>query len=396
MGIFNSKLGRQLAITIAIFIFLVEGVLLVFSLQSKKSELLDLKNKLEVDVMEKMGKNFHDLHPGILDEQDIKKRMDEFRRNIILLTFVICFSVIFGTLIVFYQFSGKHIFKLAKINRRSIGVDHFKPIYFPDTDIPNNEVGELIEARNLLFREVNNYQTDLEGKLDEAKMKLVQSAKLAAVGEFTSSIIHDINNPLSIILMSSEVNSGTLQNEDKILKKFKNIHLAAGRINALVKRMSSWSRQDIKKEKVEVVDLIDNSIVFLGQKIKSNKVEVNQLVPEDIFVTVDPIGIEQVISNLISNACDALEGSVDPQIEITCIENAGMFEITVSDNGVGIPEDIQKKIFESFFTTKERGKGTGLGLSNCKQLINSAGGEISLSSTLGEGTSFSISIPKSA
>jgi signal transduction histidine kinase len=392
----KRKLFVQVGFTIAAFIFAVEGVVLFVSIENRKNELLDLRHRLDVDVMEKANKSYVELHPGILDDADIDKRMNRYSIHTILVTFFISIVVVFGSLFVFYYIAGRHILLLTKLNE-SRSENNKIPIY-PSHRIPNNEIGELIQTRNKMLLDINSYQDELEEKLDEAKDQLLQSAKLTAVGEFTSIIVHDIRNPLQMILSYCEIllaSDGVKNAGNKNDEKVKKIMKAASRINDLAARMGEFGRTELAyKDGVSLDKVIDNALLFSKKKINDRSIQVVRFGDSDICCWGDQISLEQVMMNLFSNACDALIDREKKEINISVINKEKNIEIKIVDTGEGIPKEIIEKVFESFFTTKIKGQGTGLGLSGSKKIIDAHQGELKMTSELGVGTSFVIILPK--
>jgi signal transduction histidine kinase len=385
----------QLGLSICFLIFLVEGALLFTSIQSRKAELMDMKLVLQQDVMNKTGKNFNELHPGILDEKDIERRMDKFKRNVIFLTLLISFCVMTGTLLVFYFIAGKHIFKLTYLNDKNQNQNHSELPIYSEKNIPNNELGEMIISRNEMLLEIQGYQDNLEEKLEQAKDQLIQATKMGFVGELTASIIHDLKNPMSIVIMNADLMDKQWDNFDDERKRHMlgKIKLGGDRVHEMIERMGKFNRINDNIE-LNFNQIIDNSILYLNNKITTSNIKVTK----DISITQptiigSPPALEQVISNLISNACDAMEKTKNAQLLIKTELVNNEYCISITDTGSGIkPEDL-KNIFQSFFTTKDIGKGTGLGLSSAQRIIKDHDGKIDVTSILGNGTTFRINFP---
>jgi signal transduction histidine kinase len=384
----------KIGLVISALIIIIEGVLLFYSLDSRRAELINLRDVLELDVQQKAGKSFHDLHPEILNDEDIDRRMKIFSTNVLLMTILITFLVVTGTLSVFYFGFARHVINTTKLNRKYMNgeVDEI-PIYKKEL-LPENELGELLESRNALLIELQEYQNQLEEKVEAAKEQLLHTAKLSAVGEITSSIIHDIKTPLTVISLNSEMMSNKIAlgkyDQEKIVELNQKVHKSADRINKLVQRMGDFVRKGVDyNQRVNLKEVIRDSIDFAQAKITQNKVVVSSFLT-DSFVVGDSVSLEQVFTNLLSNSCDAMDPSRDGHITIEMKEEAENIIIIVEDNGIGMNNEIQEKVFESFFTTKEKGKGTGLGLANVVNIVEKSGGEISLQSEVGVGTKFSL------
>jgi histidine kinase len=243
--------------------------------------------------------------------------------------------------------------------------------------------------------------------MKELQNSLVHAGRLAAIGETASGVAHDINNPLTVILLSTEMaahelDAGKLQDPESV-QRLKSctagIRKAASSIEKLSNHLRNFSRG--MKEKHETVDLFDpltDALFILSNKLIRNGIQVNSsVVKATHFVHGCPNQIEQVFVNLISNACDAMENRPERRLNIAIarVDHAGApaWKCDVTDTGSGVPEHLREEIFQSFFTTKEKGKGTGLGLSISVSIVKDHGGEIRLQSKEGEGSTFSVILP---
>jgi C4-dicarboxylate-specific signal transduction histidine kinase len=243
--------------------------------------------------------------------------------------------------------------------------------------------------------------------LKELQNSLVHAGRLAAIGETASGVAHDINNPLTVILLSTdmaarELDAGRLQDETSV-QRLKSctagIRKAASSIEKLSNHLRNFARG--MKEKHETVDLFDpltDAMFILSNKVMKNGVQItSSVVKATHFVHGCPNQIEQVFINLISNACDAMEQRPERRLNlsITRVEHNGApaWKCDVTDTGGGVPEHLREDIFQSFFTTKEKGKGTGLGLSISTSIVKVHGGEIRLESKEGVGSTFSVILP---
>ena len=148
-------MNRDLAKVIAFYITIIEVFILVFSYQAKQTELNELRISLEQDVLQKTGKDFHELHPGILDQADIDKRMNQFLVNIAILTALIIVFTWGGVLFFFHNQVGKHIVRLKRLNQMNRGLNIAK---WRNDEIPDNEVGDLIRERERLVKNIEKYK----------------------------------------------------------------------------------------------------------------------------------------------------------------------------------------------------------------------------------------------
>ncbi|MEN3013112.1 MAG: ATP-binding protein [Endomicrobiia bacterium] len=230
-------------------------------------------------------------------------------------------------------------------------------------------------------------------KLQEAQKQLIQSEKLAALGEMAAVVSHEVRNPLSTILMSAQVLDEEVKDE-KYRKYINYIISEVKRLNKVVSEILTFSR--LPKLELKLSDmhkLIDEVISFLEisdfikydiKCYKEYKAEISE-----IMVDVDQI--KQVLFNIIQNACHFMLNKNIRNLHITTENKNGLFVLKIKDTGTGIPPENLNKIFEPFFTTKT--KGTGLGLTISKNIIESHRGKIEVESVLGEGTTFNIFLP---
>jgi two-component system, NtrC family, sensor kinase len=279
--------------------------------------------------------------------------------------------------------------------------------------------------------ELTKQKEELEQTLNElksAQTQLIQSEKMASLGELTAGIAHEIQNPLNFVNNFSDINSELIdemvteaQNgnideakliADDIKQNNQKIAFHGKRADAIVKSMLQHSRKNTgQKEPSDVNALCDEYIRLsyhgLRAKDKSFNAEFKTDFDETIGkINIVPQDIGRVLLNLFNNAfyavnkpSDSLKGeNYKPQVSVTTKKynspsGAGGIQIIVKDNGDGIPQNIVDKIFQPFFTTKPTGSGTGLGLSLSYDIIKAHGGEITINTTEGAGSEFIIQLP---
>jgi signal transduction histidine kinase len=279
------------------------------------------------------------------------------------------------------------------------------------------------------FKEKRKLSQSLEKTLTELKgtqQQLIQSEKMASLGELTAGIAHEIQNPLNFVNnfsevsqelideMKEELNANNKQEAIAIAEDLKlnleKINHHGKRADSIVKGMLQHSRSNSgEKETVDINKLTDEYVRLAYHGLRAKNKDFNahlethfdealpemQLVPQDIG---------RVILNLITNAFHAVDEknknlkddktiSYAPTVNISTHKNKDELLITVTDNGNGIPKKVIKKIFEPFFTTKPTGQGTGLGLSMSYEIIKAHGGNITVDTKNGEYTTFKISLP---
>jgi len=234
---------------------------------------------------------------------------------------------------------------------------------------------------------------DMERKLRATQEQLLQSEKLAAMGRLTSQIAHELNNPLYGIMNTLELLKTEVSPQSKRRKILEMSLSETMRLTELLRKMLSFSRPDEEeKQPVDINIIIDEILVLVKKQLQENGINISSSFSPDLTqVFASKNQLRQVFLNLISNARDAMpEGGT---LTIKTRPNKENVYIEVSDTGIGIDEEIIDKIFDSFFTTKDSIKGVGLGLSVCYGFIKEHDGHIQVSSRIGEGTTFTISLP---
>ena len=269
--------------------------------------------------------------------------------------------------------------------------------------------------RNFWFQTLNLIQhslekieaiKQLETKTEELTMsliknqkiqeKLIETEKLASIGQLTAGIAHEINNPLAVI-------SGRLQmfmlseTDEKKLDQFKKILEQIDRISTLLNKIMDFARvRKPELSSVDVRDILDKVINFVKSSFDKRGIKIIKNYSDIPVIKADSSQLEQVFLNILINARHALESKKeDPKVEITVnlSRTKDFVVIKIADNGSGIPRHLLNKIFEPFFTTKEPGKGTGLGLSTSLSIIKQHHGDIIIKSEEGKGTEVFIYIP---
>jgi len=248
---------------------------------------------------------------------------------------------------------------------------------------------ELHEGR----RQVERTLLDLQA----TQAQLVQSAKMAALGELVAGVAHEINNPLAFVTshlrtvrtgLTSVQESGAFRLGDadlslwnKCLTRLTQMEDGLGRISDLVLQLRTFSRLDEGELKVvSMKECIDSVLMILGHRI-SEMIQVSVNLSDRDQIECYPGPLNLAILNLVANALDAIEGR--GTIEIGTRVDGQYFELSVVDDGPGIPESIRERIFEPFFTTKPVGQGTGLGLSIGYSIAKKHGGELVARSSKG-------------
>ena len=253
--------------------------------------------------------------------------------------------------------------------------------------------GQLLESQRI----VEGHARDLEQKVQERTQQLLQTEKLATMGQLLAGVAHELNNPLSVVmgqtsLLQQAVGRGpAAERAEKIAK-------AAERCARIVKNFLALARQrPPERQRVTLNAVIQDAVELLGYHLRVDNVQVELgLAPDLPILWADPHQLHQVVVNLLSNAHHAMRASPPPRrlaIEARYDPVDERVVIAVADTGPGIPPEVQGRIFEPFFSTKPVGEGTGLGLPLCQGIVESHGGTLRVESRPGEGATFIIELP---
>ncbi len=229
--------------------------------------------------------------------------------------------------------------------------------------------------------------------------QLIQAGKLASLGTLTTGIAHELRQPLQVMRGNAdmEIFSGIEKlNPESAFKTLTEVVDMCDRMNTIIDHLRGFAREGegVSAESVDLNAVLDSSFSLLNQQFKSRGIDIDVEVADDLpSIDGNPNRLEQVIINLLSNARDVLEGRKDPKVHISMRQEGEHVVIVLTDNGPGMPKEIQSKIFDPFFTTKDTGKGTGLGLSISHGIITEHHGTISVSDNDGGGAKFTISLP---
>lgn len=318
---------------------------------------------------------------------------------------------------------GKSLFDLFRIELDSQGVRNFATYIRSSEPLKNFEFrfkkknGEYIKG---VFN--ISLQKDAHGKVqryifvgyditdrENLEKQLVHSAKMATLGQMAAGVAHELSNPLTYISSFSQLllrdwekrmNSAQEKGEiaplkDVDIERVKNILKGVDRISQLLSNLLSFSRKELERaEKLDINLVIEQALSFSEYELSQGKVKIIKKLTQGLPPVLGVAGnLQQVIINLLSNASKAVNSVGGGEVVITSSSTNGEVLVEISDNGPGIPPKILGKIFEPFFTTQPRGKGTGLGLSIAQSIVHNHGGEISVKSEVGKGTTFTITLP---
>jgi len=242
----------------------------------------------------------------------------------------------------------------------------------------------------------------LEREKEAMHMTIIQSSKLASLGEVATGIAHEINQPLTYI--STFIQNfkrsfkSYIEDETKLKEKIEVSNIQINRINKIILHLRTFGRSDdIDFRLIKIEDVLNNTLLLMRERIRLGNIDLKiNIAPALPEVAGNPNRLEEVFINLFQNSVYALsERSSDMQlfVDISVDKNKEAVIIKIIDNGIGISKDNLNKIFDPFFTTKEIGKGTGVGLSIVYGIILEHKGSIICKSELNKGTSFIIKLP---
>ncbi|MFO0829383.1 MAG: ATP-binding protein [Phycisphaerales bacterium] len=233
----------------------------------------------------------------------------------------------------------------------------------------------------------------MAARLRTQQAALVQGEKMAAMGEVAAGIAHEITNPLAS--MDSVLQLMERRPTEPKPESIALLREQVQRILRIVRQLTTYAHPG--RGAIEVVslnDVVRSSLEMLALNERARHVQVEANLPESVGgVAANPHTFQQVLTNILLNALDAVDGRPEPHIHVRTRRDDDHVVVEVSDNGSGIEQEHLQRIFEPFFTTKPVGRGTGLGLSICARLIREQRGRIDVASKVGEGTTFSIVLP---
>src|SRR5205823_1521470 len=249
------------------------------------------------------------------------------------------------------------------------------------------------------LRETTAEMQRREQELRDKQEQLVQAGKLATLGELTTGVAHELNNPLNNtgLFVGNAIDLIELGFTDKgqIVRDLRQAMQQVRKANEIISHLRTFGRvASVSHELVSLRQVIEGALSLMQEQLRLREIGVTvDLGPEEPVIVGNPIQLEQVFINLLTNARDAVAESPRKAIRISGSARSGVVEVALADTGHGIPSGLEQRIFDPFFTTKEVGKGTGLGLSITYGIIKEHGGTISVVSPPGEGATFLINLP---
>ncbi|MFY9468362.1 MAG: ATP-binding protein, partial [Lentibacter algarum] len=292
------------------------------------------------------------------------------RVNGVLALEIMAFAILLS--LVFYLLSRKSALRMALFQRES---------------------AELRQLNVRLQREIAEREK-MQGALKTAEQSLAQSSKLAALGEMSAAVSHELNQPLAAMKTYLAGSRLLLQRNrpDEALSSFHRIDDLIERMGAITKQLKSYARKGQDElSPINMGDALTSALSMMEPQLKRRHVKIDRVLPKwPVMVMGDRVRIEQVMVNLIRNALDATKLVQEPEIELmlTAGETA---TLSVRDNGPGI-EDLDA-LFEPFYTTKQPGEGVGLGLAISSGIVNDLGGRLTARNAMAGGAVFEMQLP---
>lgn len=250
---------------------------------------------------------------------------------------------------------------------------------------------KLIEWGKTLEKKVDERTKELT----EMQAHLLRSEKLASLGKLAAGVAHEINNPLGGILIYSHLlledtdkNSPHYENLKKIVKE-------TSRCKDIVKGLLEFARpKEPEMSLADINEIVDKSLAIMERQALFQNIKIKKFYSSELpKIVTDSAQLQQVFTNIILNAAEAMEGNGTLTLR-TSLDGEGRYiNIQFTDTGHGIKEEIRKRLFEPFFTTKEVGKGTGLGLAISYSIIQKHQGTIDVTSQVGKGSTFTVKLP---
>jgi len=263
---------------------------------------------------------------------------------------------------------------------------------------------ELTRTNKRLEKEIKNHHQAQKEK-NRVEAQLIQSQKMEAIGTLAGGIAHDFNNILTSIIGYSDLAKMRVSKDDDVMSHLDKIWQSGNRAKALVKQIVTVARRQEQEQRPIQLGYIANEALKLLRAALPSTIEILKVLPKNAgIINADPTQMHQVIMNLCTNAGYAMSekgGTLEVTLENVSITEPEMdlkpgpyLRLTVRDTGDGIKPEVTARIFEPYFTTKEKGEGTGLGLSVVHGIVVTHGGAITAESKPGEGSTFHVYLPR--
>jgi two-component system NtrC family sensor kinase len=255
-----------------------------------------------------------------------------------------------------------------------------------------DELGELAQTFNLMASSLKERDEKLK---EYTQQQIMKSERLATLGQLAAGVAHEINNPLGAILMYTNLALEDLEEGNTLRTNLERAVTEASRCKDIVKGLLDFARQtEPKVQEADVNETLERTLAVVENQALFQNVKITKVIcPSLPKVLMDVSQIQQVFTNIILNAAEAMEGKGELTLTTRMAPNNEYVEIEFTDTGCGIPPESREKIFDPFYTTKEVGRGTGLGLSISLGIIAKHNGTIQVRSEPGKGTTFLVRLP---
>jgi len=351
----------------------------------------NIKDFMESKEYQEIAVRLRDYGSKMLETSlDISKKERQFifsatensRRIILILIAVFLF---------FSIFIASHIYKhiITRLNRLMVATQQFASGDF----LPITPKRKYRDEFSLLVIALNHMMYEL----DKRQQLLIESHRLRAIGNLTAGVAHELNNPINNIILTAEVlkdGFGELSKAE-IKDAINDLVNQGERAQQIVKNLLDYAREsETQSDYLYINEILEETVQLVKNQIKLSKISLE----ENYRKTLSPIYgdrklLVQVFLNLILNAIDAMPKGGNIILDVTESKQTGFLSVTITDTGTGISDHILNSIFNPFFTTKPTGQGTGLGLAVSRGIIEKHGGSISVKSSQGVGTTFTVHLP---
>jgi two-component system NtrC family sensor kinase len=354
---------------------------------------------------------------GVLDLQlnleSVDREVAGMKFRVLLVTAVEITLISIFIILFTRRFLSRPVEKLIEGTKAISAMELDKPLEMLDS---SEELDELARSFDLMrdrlrtaLAEINQFTQNLEIKVEErtrqlqaAQKKLLQSDRLASLGQLSASVAHEINNPISGVLNLSMLLQRMLKDDGvpherlpEFRKYLSQVTSETARVGRIVSDLLAFSRRS-KPQRLpaDLNRIVRTTLSLVQHKMKLSNVEVVAGLKDELpAAQCDSSQIQQVVLNLMLNGAEATQGKPERRVNVTTDASDGCVILTVSDNGEGIAPENLAKIFDPFFTTKAEGKGVGLGLAVSYGIIQAHGGDIEVRSQVGQGTTFTVTLP---
>ena len=328
---------------------------------------------------------------GILYVGILEQKFTDMRNNVVL-TFlavtILGFLTAIGLAFVLSKGIVKPVSRLADAARLIADGDFSHEVGIKS----NDEIGELGNTFNFMINSIR----ERDAKIKEfAQAKIAEAERLAMIGQLAAGVAHEINNPLTGILLYCDLVIKSMPESSDQRKNLERIDNEAKRCKTIVKGLLDFARQtETEIKPAPINEIVDDALALVKNQPLFHNIDIDSRVDPSLpRVNVDASQIQQVFINVLLNAAEAMNGKGKLTIRAGQDEDKRSVLVSFTDTGQGIAADDMAKIFDPFFTTKETGHGTGLGLSISYGIIRKHHGHIDVSSELGKGATFTIKLP---